>query len=219
MRLPAQTGSGIVCALTLSPLLSCSGGSAPSSSSIVSPSPVEAAAYVYSTVSLSGTYTITMSARDDAAIISPVSFVGNLVFDGNGNITSGAITGATTTYGTSASPGVTTGCPLTATGTYTLGSNASGTATLNLTGSSVSAPANANNGAVNGCFQVPPRSSLTIGAAQQGQVVVFQMAPGSNNVQAAQGPIRSLPGKGRQSQRSDPRAVRDHAFAGSAVKQ
>jgi hypothetical protein len=38
---------------------------------------------------------------------------------------------------------------------------------------------------VNGCFQVPPQLSLTIGVAQEGQVVVFQMAPGSNNVQFA----------------------------------
>jgi hypothetical protein len=71
---------------------------------------------------------------------------------------------------------------LTATGKYTLGSNASGTATLTLVGSSVSTDANATAGAVNGCFQVPPQLSLSIGAAQQGASFVFQMDPGTANV-------------------------------------
>jgi hypothetical protein len=71
---------------------------------------------------------------------------------------------------------------LTATGKYTLGSNALGTVTLSLTGASVSPDANTNSGAVNGCFQVPPQLSFSISAAQQGTSFVFQMAPGTANV-------------------------------------
>jgi hypothetical protein len=57
---------------------------------------------------------------------------------------------------------------LTATGKYTLGSNASGTATLSLAGASVSPDANTNSGAVNGCFQVRPaaRTALTLFGSQ-----------------------------------------------------
>jgi hypothetical protein len=123
-----------------------------------------------------------MIASDIAAINSPVTFIGSLTFDGNGNITSGTINGATTTYGTSSSPGVTTACPLTATGKYMLGSTALGTATFSLTGTSVAPDANTNSGAVNGCFQVLPQLSFSIGAAQQGASFVFQMAPGTANV-------------------------------------
>lgn len=150
----------------------------------MNPTPVQAQAYTYSNASLSGTYTITMIAGDAAAIIAPVTFIGSLTLDGNGNVTSGTITGATTTYGTSSAPGVTTNCPLTATDKYMLGSNTMGTATLTLVGSSVSAEANAaaGAGAVNGCFQVPLQLFFNIGAAQQGAAFVFQMAPGSANV-------------------------------------
>jgi hypothetical protein len=53
---------------------------------------------------------------------------------------------------------------------------------LTLSGPSVSSSANANDGAVNGCIQVPTHLPLSIIAAQQGSVFLFQMAPGVSNV-------------------------------------
>ncbi len=163
-------------------LMSC-GGSSGGSGTIINPPPVQAQTFSYSAAALDGTYTISMIEGDDASAVSPVTFIGSLVFDGAGNISSGTINGATTTYGGVAS-GVTTACPLTASGKYTLSTNATGTATLTLAGASVSATANANGGDafVDGCYTVPPQLSFSIAAAQQGQTFVFQMAPGPSAV-------------------------------------
>lgn len=159
--------------LTL-PLLSCGGGSGPTS--IVNPPPVQAQTYTYSSSSLSGTYTLSMIEGEDVAIVSPVSFMGSLVFDGADNISSGSITEAATAYA-----GTTVDCPLTATGKYTLSSDATGTVTLTLVGGAVSATANANTGPVNGCYPVPAQLSLSIEAAQQGQMFAFQVASGNSS--------------------------------------
>lgn len=162
-------------ALTTFPLLSCSGGSNPAS--IVNPPPVQAQTSTYSSSSLSGTYTVSIMEGEADAIVAPVTFLGNLVFDGAGNVSSGSITEAGTTYG-----GATVDCPLTATGKYTLGSDATGTATLTLAGAIVSPTANSNSAPVNGCYPVPAQVSLSIEAAQQGQMFAFQMAAGNGNV-------------------------------------
>jgi hypothetical protein len=167
--------------LLILPLLSCGGSSSSSPGAVLNPTPVQAQT-TYSAASLSGTYTITMIAGEAADIVPPVTFIGSLSLDGNGNITAGTINGATTTFGTTNSPGTTTSSPLTATGKYTLSSNATGTASLMLVGSSVSTISNASNGPVSGCFQVPSQLSFNLAAAQQGDSFVFQMAPGSSNV-------------------------------------
>jgi hypothetical protein len=164
-----------LCFVTL-PLLSC-GGSGSGPTSIVNPPPVQAQTYAYSSASLSGTYTLSMIEGEPGIIVTPVTFIGSMVFDGAGNITSGTITEAATTYG-----GATVNCPITATGKYTLGSDATGTATVTLAGTTVSSSANSNSPAVNGCYPVPPQIPLSIAAAQQGQVFVFQMATGTTNV-------------------------------------
>jgi hypothetical protein len=78
--------------------------------------------------------------------------------------------------------GTTTNCPLSATGNYSIANTALGTATLSFTGSSVSSAANADGIEVNGCLLVPPQISISIGVAQQGNTLVFQMAPGASNV-------------------------------------
>jgi hypothetical protein len=131
----------------------------------------------YSNASLTGTYTITMIAGSAGAVSSPVPFMGTLVFDGNGNITSGNITGAS--FPPAGNPGTTTDCPITATGTYTLANNATGTASLTLAGASVSSTATGNETTSNGCLTVAPQLSLSIAAAQQGQMFTFQPAAGT----------------------------------------
>ena len=52
------------------------------------PAPGVSQNYAYSTASLEGTYTLSMAAGDArGSIVSPISFLGVLVLDGNGNIT------------------------------------------------------------------------------------------------------------------------------------
>jgi hypothetical protein len=140
--------------------------------------------YIYSNASLSGTYTVTMFSSDGGSIITPETFLGILDFDGDGNITSGTLNGASTTYGDNVqgTSGTTTNCPLSVTGKYSIASTALGTATLSFTGSSVSSGANADGIQLNGCLLVPPQISIGIGVAQQGSTLVFQMAPGVSNV-------------------------------------
>ena len=170
------TGIGIFGSVML---VGCQGDGG-GSGTIVNPTPVQAQSG-YSSASLSGTYTITMLAGSNGAFSSPIPFMGTLVLDGNGNITSGNIIEAASTYGSSAVPGTTTTCPITATGTYTLGNNATGSASLTLSGAIVSANAT-NNTVVDGCLPVPPQLSFSIGAAQQGQVFVFQPTAGSTMI-------------------------------------
>lgn len=140
---------------------------------MLNPPPVHAQSY--SNSSLSGTYTVSMAAGDSAAIVSPISFLGSMTFDGNGNITSGTIAEASTPFG-----GSTASCSVSVSGTYSLSSNATGIANLSLSGSIVSSSASPSTGAIgsgNNCWAIPPSLSLSIGAAQQGDVVAFQMAP------------------------------------------
>jgi hypothetical protein len=93
MQTRAHYPSVVIPSLLALPLLSCGGSGNPSSSgTITNPSPVQAQTS-YSAASLSGTYTVAMAAGDDAAIVSPVTFIGSLTFDGNGNITAGTING------------------------------------------------------------------------------------------------------------------------------
>jgi len=150
-------------------------GCSSSDGGLINPPPVHA--QTYSNSSLNGTYTVVMGAGEAAAIVSPVSFLGSMIFDGNGNITSGTITEASTPYS-----GSTVTCSVSASGIYSLSSDATGTATVNFSGSIVSSTANPASGAIgngNNCWAIPPTLSLAIAAAQQGDVVAFQMASGA----------------------------------------
>jgi hypothetical protein len=173
----------VVLGLAIIPLLSCGGSGSSSAGTIMNPSPVQAQAYTYSNASLTGIYTVSIMEGYVGQIISPATFIGTLNLDGSGNITSGVLTGASTTFGKpNSTTGVTTSCPISATGKYSLGTDASGTAMLSLAGSSVSPTANAEGGDVNGCIQVPPQLNLSLSAAQKGNIIVFQMAPGNSDV-------------------------------------
>jgi len=132
----------------------------------------------YSNSSLNGTYTLTMSAGEAGNIVTPVSFLGSVTFDGKGNITAGTITEAATPhYGSTAT------CPVSVTGTYSLSANATGTASLAFTGRIVSPSATPVEGTIgngNNRFAIPPSLTLSI-AAHRGEVVAFQMAQGSSS--------------------------------------
>ena len=133
----------------------------------------------YSNSSLNGTYALAMSAGEAANIVAPVSFLGSITFDGKGNITTGTITEAATPYS-----GSTATCPVSVTGTYSLSTDATGTADLTLTGSIVSPSASPSSGVIgngNNCFAIPPSLTLSIVAAHRGEVVAFQMASGSSS--------------------------------------
>ncbi len=95
----------VVCALAFG-ICGCSGGGG-----LLNPSPVHA--QTYSNSSMSGTYAVSMAAGDSGDIVSPISFLGSIVFDGNGNVTSGTITEASTPYFSS-----TAACSVSASGTY-----------------------------------------------------------------------------------------------------
>lgn len=134
--------------------------------------------YTYSTASLEGTYTLSMAAGDAGSIVSPISFLGSLVLDGNGNIT-GTLIEAATPYG-----GSTVNCTVSVTGSYSLNSSATGNANISLTGAIVSASASPAAGPIGGgnnCWAVPPMFQWSIMAGQQGQVLAFQMAAGDTS--------------------------------------
>ena len=113
MRFSAKCA--LICALGV--LTGCgSGGN--SISSITNPPPVKAQT-VYTNASIIGTYAVTASGT---------VVIGTIKADGNGNITSGTITDV---YGTTSS-GDTPNCSLSVTGTYSVQSDGSGTATLQI---------------------------------------------------------------------------------------
>lgn len=168
-----MVGISLVSAAMLAYAGCSTGGS--TTGTVFNPPPVQA--QTYSNSSLDGTYTVLMKAGDSGAIVSPISFLGALSLDGNGNVSSGTLTEASTPYG-----GTTATCSVSVTGTYSLSSSATGTANLTLAGNIVSTSANPIYGAIgngNNCWAVPPNLSMSIMAAQQGQVVAFQMASGA----------------------------------------
>jgi hypothetical protein len=128
---------------------------------------------------LKGTYTVSINTSSDANVISPINFIGDIVFNGKGEITSGKLIEAAAPYSNVNTPTTFIDCPVSLTGTYALSSTTSGTATLTLTGPLVSASASANSGLdANGCFDVPPEITLSFKTAHSGQFIVFQTAPG-----------------------------------------
>jgi hypothetical protein len=92
---------------------------------------------VYSTSSLSGTYSTSWYISEFAGTTGPTviaqfyNAIGTIQLDGSGNISGGTIT--------EYANGLT--CPYTATGTYSLQSTAVGAATLNLSSSQTGCPA------------------------------------------------------------------------------
>jgi hypothetical protein len=163
-------------------LIACSGSDGGGTSTIVNPPPVQAQTFSYSAAALDGTYTVSMIEGESGSTNSPISFMGSLVFDGADHISSASLTVASKAYdsgnGPPYTPGTVTNCPIIASGTYTIQSNASGTAVLNLAGASVSADASDLGGSANGCYLVPQQLSFNIMAAQQGATFVFQMTAG-----------------------------------------
>ena len=128
---------------------------------------------------LKGTYTVSMNTSSDGAVITPINFIGDMVFNGKGEITSGKLVEAAAEYSNPNTPTTVINCPVSLTGTYALSSTTSGTATLTLTGPIVSTSASSNSGLdANGCFDVPPQIKLSFKTAHSGQFIVFQTAPG-----------------------------------------
>lgn len=127
-------------------LIGC--GSSASSNSSSSLPPV-LAGQSYSNAAITGTYSAEANIYGEPA-------VGTLVFDGNGNITGGQLTDATT-------------CTYTASGTYSIQSDASGTASMTLTpqGSCANGPS---------ALTFSPK----IEAAQAGETVYFSETSGGN---------------------------------------
>jgi hypothetical protein len=130
--------------LSTAALTGCSAGSGPGS--ILNPPPVQAA--TYSNASVVGTYAFNFTQVGFGATSTNIlTSTGTFIADGNGNITSGAVTeragGAS--------------CTESVTGTYTVQSDASGTV------SATTAPSGTNGCAVTGSLH------LVIQIAQQGQ--------------------------------------------------
>lgn len=146
----------LLSALTLPLILSCaallgcgSNGTSTASSGggIINPPPVHGASY--SNASIKGTYTILLNNGDESAL-------GSFTADGAGNISNGTITKyATGDY-----------CTDTLTGTYSIQSDGSGTATLNV------APAGASpcDEQVTG-YAFTGQIPMDVSAAQQGAVL------------------------------------------------
>lgn len=143
----------MICALGV--LAGCSGSGI---GSITNPPPVNAQA-TYSNASLSGTYSINL-AGINGNNGTESDFIGSFKADGNGNISSGTMT----QYGTN--DNVTGSCALTFTGTYSLQSNASGTATVTIASSGT-----------NGCTLSGP-VQFGIEAGQQGAILHFGESDG-----------------------------------------
>jgi len=125
---------------------------------------------------------ISLHAGTSGNIVSPASFLGTIVLDGNGSITSGTLTEAASPYGNQGQVTI-VDCPVSVSGSYTLDASATGNAVLNLTGTIVSGNASDVSGPIgngNDCWAVPPSIHLTIAAAQQGESLAIQMAQGDN---------------------------------------
>jgi len=143
----------LTCSLFLSTALAltgCSGAGSSGGGSIISPPPVQAA--TYSNASITGTYAVNFTqAAFGTTSTSLVTIIGTFVADGNGNITSGALTERA---GTAA-------CTESLTGTYTVQSDASGTVSV------TTAPSGTNGCTVTGSLH------LVTQVAQQGQALLI----------------------------------------------
>jgi len=115
--------------------------------SVFNPPPVQAA--TYSNASVTGTYSVNFTGANTASIFTSI---GTFVADGNGNITSGALS--------EYSGG--TPCTVSFTGTYAIKADASGTANL------TTKPAGTTGCPVNATGTL----NLAIQAAQQGQALL-----------------------------------------------
>jgi hypothetical protein len=135
----------------------------------MNPSPVQAQT-TYSNSSLQGTYSFSFRETNWNETANTVTFLGTVSFDGAGNISSGTLTA--TFWSNQAPPNAQSGAPMTqcsvnATGTYSVSSNASGTATLALADASTASP----------CPILPAfpiQLPLSLEVAQQGEAVSFQ---------------------------------------------
>ncbi|MDR5726938.1 MAG: hypothetical protein RB191_05665 [Terriglobia bacterium] len=111
--------SALILSFAVAAALGC--GSSANSGSIGSPTPVQAAAY--STASFAGTYAIQLSQASIA-----LNSLGTITADGAGNLSSG-------TLAEYYSGDFSAACPVTVTGTYTVDSAGTGSATLVFTSS------------------------------------------------------------------------------------
>ena len=102
----------VAATISLTFLIGCSGGN---STSLVTPVQAQTG---YSNASITGTYSVIVTSANYQ------NYIGSITADGNGNITAGTLTN------TDISTSATNVCNLSVTGTYSLQSNASGTATL-----------------------------------------------------------------------------------------
>ena len=128
-------------------LAACSSANSSSSNPITNPPPVNAQT-TYSNAALSGTYSISIVAYVPSSNVLG-SDLGTAQLDGNGNIT--AMSFADYYSGTGGNP-----CQFTGTGTYSVNSNASGTASVTLS-------------STNCASSVPPGAlTFNLEAAQQG---------------------------------------------------
>ena len=126
----------------------CSGATSSSGGTVFNPPPVQAA--TYSNASITGTYAVNFTAANTSSIFTSI---GTFVADGNGTITSGALS----EYAGG------TPCTVSFTGTYTLKADASGTATLTTKPSGTAGCPVAATGSL----------QLAIQAAQQGQALLI----------------------------------------------
>ncbi len=133
------------------------GGSGGPVSSIINPPPVQAQTFTYSNAAMNGTYSLALI-RGEVE-----SDYGSFKADGNGNITAGSLT--ITESGTGVM------CTLTFTGTYTIKSDATGTASVTL---APSAGAGCPESSLNNATM-----SYVILAGQQGSALL--LSPAASN--------------------------------------
>jgi hypothetical protein len=160
----------VAVSFSLALLTSCGSSSYGGSSSIIPPVGAQSG---YSNASISGTYSVSLAAPNTQYINGTTpgdtawaGFNGSLTADGNGNISSGALTEH---FGGSAST-----CALTISGTYTLSSTAGGTATLNVVTSNPSGP----------CF-LNGTLKFSVQAGQQGESLFLVESDGLEPIAGA----------------------------------